>query len=496
MHPLMGFLIASIVALSKSVFYVVVFLSIYLSIRFIHRNATSPLQRLKGPRDSGFLLGHVMAVREIDAQTNKSMNGEWMKEYGHVSSFSAPLGIRASCHYLGNQFLKPHGIVIRKPGFGRRLLGRALGEGVLMAGEDVHKHQRKIMNPAFDPAQIRELFPIFMEKAVMLRDVWSQKLLQERGNARIDILSGAGKVTLDVIGAAGFDYELDALDESKKNDLTDAFGTLLGAEQPDALLLLLVFAMVIPRSWPTAWRAKRMMNRIGKQLLERSKQQASEEKPALTSNTISRPRDLLSLLVRANMDPSVPEQQRLSKDEVIAQIPTFLLAGHETTSTAIAFCLFSLAERPDIQHKLRKELLSSINDNPSMDELNTLPYLDQVLRETLRLHAPVPATQRHVMQDDLIPVSKPFTDKYGEAHNAIRVSAGESVLIPMLAINTAKEILGDDALEFKPERWLDLPKGATEIPGLLNTLTFLGGPRACIGYRFSMVEFVFLSLTN
>ena len=69
--------------------------------------------------------------------------------------------------------------------------------------------------------------------------------------------------------------------------------------------------------------------------------------------------------------------------------------------------------------KLREELLQVSTDNPSMDELNGLPYLDMVIKETLRHHSPVPMTLRMAMQDDMIPVDSPFTDKQGRVRDYI-----------------------------------------------------------------------------
>jgi len=80
-------------------------------------------------------------------------------------------------------------------------------------------------------------------------------------------------------------------------------------------------------------------------------------------------------------------------------------------------------------------------------------------------------------------------------HASIRVSKGDPIFIPILAINRSEAIWGADAAEFKPERWASLPDAASQVPGVWGHLmTFIGGPRACIGYRFSLVEYVYLEL--
>ena len=99
---------------------------------------------------------------------------------------------------------------------------------------------------------------------------------------------------------------------------------------------------------------------------------------------------------------------------------SFLVAGHETTSTATTWCLFALTQAPEVQQKLREELLSVGTERPTMDQLQALPYLDAVVRETLRLHAPVPATLRVAKKDDMIPVAEPFVDRFGEVQDSIR----------------------------------------------------------------------------
>jgi cytochrome P450 len=143
----------------------------------------------------------------------------------------------------------------------------------------------------------------------------------------------------------------------------------------------------------------------------------------------------------------------------MAEIPTFLLAGHDTTSNGLAWIIFELSQRPDLQLQLRQELSviqlsSSTQDNEplTVDELSALeklPLLDAVVRESLRLHAPVPATIRIAERDDVIPVAKPYMDKNGTMHESIEVRKGDIVPVHLIAVNRSKDLWGDDAAEWK-----------------------------------------------
>ncbi|OBZ67966.1 Alkane hydroxylase MAH1 [Grifola frondosa] len=209
------------------------------------------------------------------------------------------------------------------------------------------------------------------------------------------------------------------------------------------------------------------------------------------------------------MSTDIPESQRLSDEDVLARSsnsayicvwPHRILQrfqpGHETTSSATVWCLFALTQAPEVQRKLREELFTISTDTPSMDELMSLPYLDAVIRETLRVHAPVPATIRVATKDDVIPLNQPFVDRNGETQDCIRISEGSLIFIPILAINRMKELWGEDSFEFKPERWESIPETVSSIPGVWgHLLSFLGGPRSCIGYRFSLVEMKALVFT-
>ncbi|KAG8215243.1 cytochrome P450 [Butyriboletus roseoflavus] len=408
----------------------------------------------------------------------------------------------------------------------RYSLSQILGEGVLIVEGAQHRQQRHIMNPAFGPAQIRALTDIFHAKAARLRDVWSSEIAKDStGTTTLEVMSWLSRMTLDVIGLAGFNYEFDALNANEKpNELNTAFATMVAAGQRLSILPILQAWFPLFRLLPSdrvrrIQVARRTMARIGNELLSDAKSAArvnATEKGEIEKNNLDG-RDLLSLLVKANMATDIPESQRLSDEDVLAQVPTFLVAGHETTSAATTWALYAMTKAPEIQTKLREELLTVDTETPSMDELMALPYLDAVVKETLRVHSPVPGTERIAMKDDVLPVEKPYTDKNGVVRDSISISKGDPIFIPILAINRSEELWGPDAArvqvryfrlrglprsltcpatDCRPERWENIPDAVSRIPGVWgHLLTFLGGPRACIGYRFSLVEMKALLFT-
>lgn len=95
------------------------------------------------------------------------------------------------------------------------------------------------------------------------------------------------------------------------------------------------------------------------------------------------------------------------------------MLGHETTSSAVTWTLLALSENQAYQAKLRTELLSVSSSTPTMDELNVLPYLDKIVRETMRLYAPVPNTVRQVMKDDVIPTQSEWIDRLGQKRQGL-----------------------------------------------------------------------------
>jgi len=191
-----------------------------------------------------------------------------------------------------------------------------------------------------------------------------------------------------------------------------------------------------------------------------------------------------------------------------------MFAGSDTSSLSVTWTLLLLAQHPSIQTRLRQEL-STVASVESLQDLTVeevdslynkiadLPYLHNVVRESLRFIPPVHSSLRVAMQDDVVPTSYPVKMPNGDFYEGLRsveVRKGTFVHVPIEAFNLDKEIWGEDAWEFNPDRWDNLPEAVGLQPGLLsNILTFSAGPRSCIGMRFSMIEiktFMYLLVMN
>ncbi|KAJ7659181.1 cytochrome P450 [Mycena polygramma] len=473
------------------------YILIYAS-RIAYRNLTSPLRHLRGPKNPSFLLGNFQEMAD-----DALLTGEWRKEFGRTFLYKSLFSINElhTSDITALSHIFTHSLVYQKAPSTIVNSEILLGTGLLSVELDEHKRHRKIMNPAFGVAQIRLMTSIFVDKALQLRDIWALEVEKQNGSARINVSTWLRRVTLDIIGKAGFDYEFDSLQPSgKPNELNEVLSQLLHSPEANRYAtfrhsqgLLPILRFMPGPGWNLTLAAKRKMISIASRLVSGTKADIKVPEDGIPFRD---KRDLLTLLLKANMSAAVPQEQRLSEDEVIAQIPTFLFAGHETTSSAMAWALFVLSENTAVQNKLRDELLTIPRDDPTMDELNSLPYLESVIREFMRLHPPVVFTHRMAVEDDVLPLSKPCVDREGKTHSTLLVPKGQMIHIPILAVNTDRDIWGEDATEFKPERWEKIPDAASAIPGVwAHLMTFLAGPHNCIGFRFSLAELKALLFT-
>jgi cytochrome P450 len=179
------------------------------------------------------------------------------------------------------------------------------------------------------------------------------------------------------------------------------------------------------------------------------------------------------------------ESGGFSDEDLINQMMTFLAAGHETTSSALTWAIYLLCLHPEVQTRLREEIhnnLESIDSDTPMTPaaIDKLPLLHAVCQETLRFFPSVPLTIREASTNGSTVLGQP-------------IPKGMLIFITPWAVNKSTELWGEDAGEFKPDRWMG--------PGRANTggassnyafLTFLHGPRSCIGQGFAKAEYACL----
>ncbi|RPD56021.1 cytochrome P450 [Lentinus tigrinus ALCF2SS1-6] len=373
-----------------------------------------------------------------------------------------------------------------------------LGPGILSVTGDIHRRQRKMLTPVFSARHLKELVPIFYQVTHKLVDAISSRVPGDSQD--IDVLGWMGRAALELIGQTGIGHSFDPLTE----DVADAYADAVKNFAPEATsseMMLLRQATPFVGSLGTAsirrWIVERLPFRSLKNMIHisdtlhlRSSEIFQEKKRVLETDKTDAT-DIMSILLRANREADA--QDRLTDDQLLGQMSSILFAAMDTTANAMSRILHLLAQHPNVQEKLRREVVEArACGDLDYDKLHALPYLDGVCRETLRLYAPAPQTFRGAMKDAVLPLSRPIRAADGSTITELVIPQGTNIVIGIMASNRDKALWGEDAQEWKPERWLKpLPESVEQaaVPGVYSHLmTFLGGVRSCIGFAFSQLE--------
>ncbi|KAL0061738.1 hypothetical protein AAF712_011411 [Marasmius tenuissimus] len=201
-------------------------------------------------------------------------------------------------------------------------------------------------------------------------------------------------------------------------------------------------------------------------------------------------KDILSVIARSLTaeDPS----KRLPQVEALSQMSTMTFAGHETTASTLNWVLYELSYNPEWQEKLFQEIQdirgrARKDGSLTVEDLESMPVLNAVIKETLRFHPIFPFLVREAETDDIIPLEIPITDTSGLVLKEIPVIKGQRVNINIFEYNRLKPVWGEDADVWNPDRFLESTRPTT-LGVFANLLTFSGGIRACIGWRFAVLE--------
>ncbi|PIL35085.1 cytochrome P450 [Ganoderma sinense ZZ0214-1] len=490
----------------------------------------NPLRRLPGPPVRGFFGNHMGMV--LDPSRSPRVHEAFVKHYGRN------LRIRGFLPWDQRLFtldpvslahIMKHSTIYEKPWQSRALISSLLGVGMLAAEGQVHKRQRRVATPAFSVQNMRALVPVAFQKGVELRDRWMALIAEAQsgaearkngGGARLDVCHWVSRATFDVIGLAGFDYQFNAI-QDESNELFTAYKEMFEiavSQQGGGLWeLLIVYLPILDRFAPgprygVIKKSQEVIKRVAGRLIQEKKRKIEEAEKA---GSVYGGKDLLSALLRSNVAVDLPTDQRISDEDILHNINTFMFAGSDTSSLSLTWILYLLSVYPDVQTRLRAELrallpplpLSALTDEDAAAlyaKVAALPYLENVIRETLRLIPPVHSSIRVATQDDVVPTATPVKlstpDGGVVEEDSFVMPKGCCVHVPIEAFNLDRGVWGPDGWQFKPDRWGNLPEAVKAQPGLYNNiLTFSAGPRSCIGMKFSIIEikmFIFTLVSN
>jgi cytochrome P450 len=325
----------------------------------------------------------------------------------------------------------------------RDSIGSVVGNGLLTSEGDFWKRQRKLAQPAFHFQRIEAYGQVMADETLKVIGTWRE------GESR-DIAQDLMKITLYIVCRTLFSADVSAQADRVGQLMHDI---LEGAQ------------MVISQS--ASW-LELLTHRIQKR-----QDAATAEMKALMDEIIQHHRaadkdtgDLLSMLMAARDDDGLPMSDEQLRDEVI----TLFIAGHETTANAVMWTLYLLSQHPNIEERLMTELAALNGAPPTVRDLQRLPYLEQVVKESLRLYPPAGGATRQPIEDIEL--------------GGYVIPKGNNIAISTYAMHRDPALFPDperfDPERFSPEREAQIPKYAY--------LPFGAGPRVCIGNVFAMME--------
>ena len=321
---------------------------------------------------------------------------------------------------------------------------RLLGEGLLTSEGDFHRHQRRLIQPAFHRRRIETYGLVMADCAEQVSDRWQD-------GQTVDMSAEMMRLTLAIVGRTLFDTHIEAEAGEIGAALSEAihlFHVLMlpGAETLEKL----------PLPFVRRFReARARLDAVIYRLI--AEHRASGEDRG----------DLLSMLLSAQDE----DQSRMTDAQVRDEAMTLFLAGHDTTANALTWTWFLLSENPAVAATLHAELDAALLDRtPTVDDLPRLPYTRAVLAESMRLYPPAWIIGRRALAD--YPVG------------GYVVPQGSIVILAQVVTHTDPRWF-PDPLRFDPSRWTT---GEAQAARPNAYFPFGGGPRICIGEQFAWME--------
>ncbi|VDB89999.1 unnamed protein product [Peniophora sp. CBMAI 1063] len=466
------------------------------------RRKRRALRNLPAPPSPSFITGNLL---DLYTEGALPLHTKLTEKYGGVIKYD---GLFKDVQLWISDPLAIHHIVQRdqhmfeETDFFLAATSKMFGPGILSSTGLAHRRQRKIFSSVFSTANLRDLVPLFRTLTLEVRGIL-KKMVEDDREKDVDVLDWSGRVAFEAVCQAAVGHSFNAIKDPNGHpycralkDFVPAFATLAPFSALTATNVHQLpgpILQVLGRLTPHPGLHKLMdvsnvMHTTAKSIWEDKDRKLAQGDSAVVEQ-IGNGKDLLSVLWRANKAAS--KEDRLSEEEIIAQIGIMIFAGTDTTSSGLARTFDLLSQRPEVQDRLREELKGW--ENWSYDEIISHPYLDAVCRETLRLYAPAQIVPRVVKDDIVVPLSKPIIGVDGNLIESLFLPKGLDFFVHVAGSNTNPEIWGPDAQVWRPERWLEpTPDSVTDahLPAVFGkgVMTFYGGGRACIGMQFSQLE--------
>jgi cytochrome P450 len=329
-----------------------------------------------------------------------------------------------------------------------------------------YKRHASVIVPLLRRGKISKHFNLIIECTdKLLLDQWR---LSSKDHVHRDIVNQSKHLIMALFGHTAFNYDLEM---PVGNALTQALHDYLAVFKTTAdipTIMGKIYLMFSSKYRESKLTIEQYFHRMIEQEQNENNDSIDERsRMSLIGSLVN------SMQEDENIEASKNEEEKkgLSRSEIIHEMLFFLVAGVETTATALSWFIYFVSKNPHVQTKLKAEL----GDNPcSMDRLDSLIYLDAVIREVLRLRSPSTGTVRTLLIDDRLPAT------------GAQLYKGDQVMIPFYNLQWDPRYWKIDPELFYPERFLEDSPDKNHHPAAF--IPFGGGHRQCVGQDIARFE--------
>ncbi len=345
----------------------------------------------------------------------------------------------------------------RKSGPMWDIVGKLLGNGLVVSDGDFWQRQRRMMQPEFHSRRLAALTEAMVEGIAEALDSWEVSL--EAGD-ELGLITASNRITMRVIVKTLFGNELS---DDEMDEVSEAMTHIL-----DYLIKGMVFG-VLPEAMPVP--GKRKFNQALEQFdkaVYRIIEDCRKNGAAATGDIESERHTLLAMLMDAVDDET---GETMSDEQLRDEVATLFAAGYETTSLVVAWALIHLQQNPDTAEQLRDEVDRVLGDRaPTFEDVPELTFTRQVFDETLRITPSAWMVPREAVATDVL--------------SGYQIDPGTIVVMLNYMIHRHPDHW-DNPDEFVPDRFsVEASSGRDQYA----YTPFGGGKRLCIGKAFAQIE--------